>query len=72
MDTDDFLDEAQHQADMQYLRNMVNQLTWLWMGEDSGVKIKAAWDEITYYGEEPVFTDMIFDRMVAEKQAAND
>lgn len=65
MDTLD--DELEFQEFMDGLAKLQEQIFLGWLGQPL-VPVLTTYHEIVRYGDEPVFADMIFDRMLKESE----
>lgn len=57
-------DEAEFQKFKDYLDYLTEQIFWYLTVNP--IPIKETWDQINAEGLEPIFTDMLFDAIVAE------
>lgn len=62
---DEIDDEAEFRAYLAYLDKCIESLFWAYVNMPS-TSLVDAWYDIHTYGLEPVFTDLLFDRVIEE------
>lgn len=71
MDDDEFSDELAHQEFLEELGRLQEQIFLAWLDRPANVLVQEH-NDIMRYGNEPIFTSMLFDRILNESAQSND
>lgn len=64
--SDEFFDELEFRECLSYCDILIEEIFWLLSQADPSVLVTQYWDDIRVYGDEPVFTSLLFDALEKE------